>query len=141
MEVWAGLYLLLACVNGILLPPQKSSLLDFHNSTSGDFWIIRWNTSADPCGPPSWYGITCDGAGANVLQISLRNNNLTGPLPNLALPELTSLYVQPSQVPYSVDLPIGTSSTTHSQEHSQIGPFSPNLVSCECTSQADRQAQ
>ena len=67
---------------------QKQSLLDLYVFTNGDSWFRPWNLSTDPC-TGEWAGVVC--SNNNVIQLSLGSNNLTGSLPDLQLPELTSL--------------------------------------------------
>jgi hypothetical protein len=85
-------YCILLHVSGILPQYQKDSLLALYDSTGGPFWISKtnWATASDPCTAP-WFGVACDVAKENVTGLSLPYNNMTGSLPNLELPALTSL--------------------------------------------------
>lgn len=53
----------------------------FYNATLGGSWVTSagWGASSDPCDPPEWYGISCDGG--QVTELILRDNNLHGTLP------------------------------------------------------------
>ena len=59
---------------------QCEVLVSLYNSTNGDNWISNtgWLQTNTPC---SWYGVECEG-GNNVLGIRLRDNNLSGTIPN-----------------------------------------------------------
>ena len=100
LRLWSMLLMrelcLLLCtatfVGCLLLPGQKDSLVALYNSTGGPFWSLKqWDISTDPCNPSPWAGVSCDGSASNVLRINLPNNNLTGSLPDLRLPELEGL--------------------------------------------------
>ena len=82
----------LLSIDGSLSPDQKDSLLSLFYATGGPFWSINtnWDNSGDPCAP-LWYGVSCDSVNQTVLLLSLRNNNLTGSLPDLHLPALEEL--------------------------------------------------
>ena len=71
---------------------QIDSLLAFYMSTGGPFWFnnANWNLTADPCAPPGWYGVICDPSKTTVEEFWFGggNNNLTGTLPDLNLPDL-----------------------------------------------------
>ena len=74
-----------------LLMSERESLEEFYNSTGGSSWFpSNWNLSADPC---TWAGVTCIGFNSDfsVRSLSLPNNNLTGTLSDLQLPQLTVL--------------------------------------------------
>jgi Leucine-rich repeat (LRR) protein len=72
-----------------VLPAGQQSVLDtLYSQTAGTAWYTstNWENGGDPCAaaPDSWYGITCDVSGTNVISINLANNNLTGALPTLS---------------------------------------------------------
>ena len=75
----------------VLPQVQRDSLVAFWNATNGPTWINKayWNSASDPCTSPRWYGVTCDVYNGNVTNLILDNNNLTGSLPDLQLPQLT----------------------------------------------------
>jgi len=73
-------------------------LIELYQFTNGENWINNegWKEgfegeSCDPCNymGSTWYGITCENN--RVTQIKLDNNNLTGVIPNLQVPELKQL--------------------------------------------------
>jgi Leucine-rich repeat (LRR) protein len=79
---------------------ERDVLSAFYVSTNGASWADKsgWN---GPAGTEcAWYGITCSDDGANVTQIFLRNNGLSGRLPsNLnALNKLQHLLVMENQI-------------------------------------------
>ena len=96
----AGLLLsfaLMACVVG-LQQYQKDSLWGLYTATNGQWWSPmngqlpnNWNYSTDPCDPPGWSGVGCDIAKDNVVDLSITSMNLSGTLPDLLLPELSTL--------------------------------------------------
>ncbi len=64
--------------NGGGVPAEKAILETFYDATGGTSWTNQagWKVNEDAC---TWYGITChDG---HVIQIDLRNNHLSGPIP------------------------------------------------------------
>ena len=88
---WWGLFFSLVLSLVCSLPQEQTdSLMSLYNSTSGEYWLRRnlWNTGSDPCSP-AWEGVQC--ANDVVTGLGLYQNNLTGTLPNLLLPNLTSL--------------------------------------------------
>lgn len=57
---------------------QLSALMDIYNYNNGAHWLSKTNwTLGDPC-TNTWYGVKCDTANANIVELTLRNNNLTG---------------------------------------------------------------
>ncbi|HEX5122471.1 MAG TPA: hypothetical protein VFV97_04420 [Rhodanobacteraceae bacterium] len=84
---------------------ERAVLTDFYTSTHGEGWVdaTNWNgTAGTEC---TWFGITCDAAGAHVVGIALPDNKLAGPLPVLdALAELTVLDVHSNDCLYLGDL-------------------------------------
>jgi Leucine-rich repeat (LRR) protein len=73
---------------------ERQALTDFYTAMHGEGWVdaTNWNGAAGTeC---TWFGITCDAAGAHVVGITMRDNKLVGPLPALdALTELAVLDV------------------------------------------------
>ena len=80
------------CVTCSLPSNQKDALLALYQSTGGSFWFnnSNWDVATDPC-TALWFGVICDPLNENVASLSLPNNNLTGSLPDLDLPELSTL--------------------------------------------------
>ena len=87
------LLLFLTLVSSVVLIPPKqiASLVSLYTSTGGPSWSTstNWNNSMDPCNP-GWHGLDCDSLG-NLIGIYLKDNKLTGSLPDLQLPELKVL--------------------------------------------------
>ncbi|MCB1756723.1 MAG: hypothetical protein KDJ38_14465 [Gammaproteobacteria bacterium] len=70
---------------------QTDALNALYTSLNGANWVDNtgWNTDTDPC---SWFGVTCDGAGANVTQINLQDNRLVGTIP-ASITDLSQLQI------------------------------------------------
>ena len=73
--------------------PDLDALLDFYDNTNGPSWTNQFGwqqgkagTDCDPC---SWHGIECQGN--RVTKLDLTNNNLSGQLTDLNLPNLLEL--------------------------------------------------
>ncbi|MCP4696464.1 MAG: DUF1566 domain-containing protein, partial [Gammaproteobacteria bacterium] len=81
---------------------ECQSLLDLYNSTNGPDWsdaaYNNWNVTNTPC---SWQGVTCS-IGGEVIGLSRTNNDLTGTLPDLALPALGYLHLSGNQLTGSI---------------------------------------
>jgi Leucine-rich repeat (LRR) protein len=72
---------------------QYNALWDFYNSTNGTFWDwkssssgIPWDFNGDnpnPCGSPSWQGVTCscEESGCSLTVLELVSYNISGRLP------------------------------------------------------------
>ena len=92
-----ALLLLLLTAYALCTIPLSSriSLETLYDSTNGPYWLSSTNwLQGDPC-DRSWRGVTCSSDNATVVGLDLRNNNLTGTLPQeLNLPSLVSLYVK-----------------------------------------------
>ncbi|PID48114.1 MAG: Two component regulator three Y domain protein [Proteobacteria bacterium] len=73
---------------------ERVALRALYDSTNGDSWTnnTNWKTTTSIC---DWYGVTCNEAGTNVIEIYLYNNNLAGSIPseigNLEYLELLNL--------------------------------------------------
>ena len=68
---------------------ERAALIALYNSTSGAGWTDRtnWRNAEDTdFAPPgtecTWLGVTCDGGGVSVASLTLRFNNLSGPIPS-----------------------------------------------------------
>ena len=76
---------------------QKDSLMAFYIATGGPFWLNtigndhKWDNSTDPCETPLWFGVGCGFGSNTVISLELIENNLTGSLTDLQLPDLTLL--------------------------------------------------
>ncbi|MCP4091445.1 MAG: hypothetical protein GY746_16895, partial [Gammaproteobacteria bacterium] len=80
---------------------ECNTLVDLYNATDGPNWDEGWNLTNTPC---SWHGVTCStGSPGHVTILSLISNNLTGTLPDLALPNLRELDLSENQL--SGDIP------------------------------------
>ena len=76
---------LLACASANATIPitERQALLALYAGTNGDGWTNNsgWNgVAGTEC---NWYGVYCDGTSTHVVDISLRDNNLSGTLPDL----------------------------------------------------------
>lgn len=67
-------------------------MIDIYQSTGGEYWFHRWDTSTNPCFEDdtgkTWYGVKCKLISSSqytwrfaVFEINLSNNNLSGILP------------------------------------------------------------
>lgn len=102
------------------------ALVALYNSTNGPGWdtSTNWNT---PSLVRNWHGVTV--VGANVTEISLANNNLNGPVPDLsALVYLTRLDLSNNYLTGSLP---SFSALIHLEyfrlEHNQLTGSVPNL--------------
>ena len=62
---------------------QRDALIALYNSTGGANWTNSTGWNGAPGTECSWFGIACDANGANVTDIDLNSNNLSGMLPPL----------------------------------------------------------
>ena len=65
-------------------------LVKLYITTDGQNWVNTWDLTQPM---DSWYGISINSSG-NVAAIDLKNNNLTGSLPNLNLPDMWRIAVE-----------------------------------------------
>lgn len=84
--------------------PEREALLDLYDSTQGQGWVNQagWNGAAGTeC---SWFGVLCDAAQANVIEIRLPSNHLVGPLPATLdqLSQLQLLFLGNNQINGSI---------------------------------------
>ena len=50
-------------------PLERSALVDLYNTAGGSGWSSNTNwLVGDPC-DDSWFGVTCDGSGTQVLEL------------------------------------------------------------------------
>ena len=70
------------------------ALLELYNATTGASWTTTWNL-ANPIN--TWHGVTVNGSGC-VTDLVLNNNNLAGTLPDLNLTSLTTLDLRNNQL-------------------------------------------
>jgi len=68
---------------------EEEALRDMYFKTGGNYWTSNedWMTDIHHC---NWYGITC-GENDHVIEINLRNNNVTGVVPTESLSNLYRL--------------------------------------------------
>jgi Leucine-rich repeat (LRR) protein len=61
---------------------ERTALLTLYGNTGGGNWTIRtnWPATGAKVSECSWFGVTCDGIGSQVVGIALPNNNLKGTL-------------------------------------------------------------
>jgi len=69
--------------------PEEQALRDMHSKTGGNYWTNNedWITDIHHC---NWYGIACE-ENDHVIEINLRNNNVTGVVPTESLSNLYRL--------------------------------------------------
>ncbi len=74
----------------VCLEDDFNQLEALYDSTNGNSWINKtnWLTSGDM---KSWFGVTLTADNCDVAEIKLVNNNLSGKLANLSLPNLVAL--------------------------------------------------
>ncbi|MCP4702597.1 MAG: SUMF1/EgtB/PvdO family nonheme iron enzyme [Gammaproteobacteria bacterium] len=74
---------------------ECQSLLHLYNNTNGEHWNSKrgWNITDTPC---SWAGVVCKSG--KVTRLILSFQNITGFLPNLALPALTVLELEDNRL-------------------------------------------
>lgn len=63
---------------------ERQVLLDLYTRTNGADWVNNTNWNGVAGTECTWYGITCDEAGNNVVAVDLHIDNLTGSLPEIA---------------------------------------------------------
>ena len=86
---WSCLLLFSLSVNSLFANRLQDSLVlvELYNATDGPNWTNTWDLQQPM---DTWYGITLTDQG-RVRFILLSDNNLVGTIPDLVLPELTSL--------------------------------------------------
>ena len=86
---------------------ERTALIDLYNTTGGAAWTDRtnWRNAEDtdfnaPGTECTWFGVTCNVAGLNVVRLGLLNNNLVGTLPPSlgSLSRLRDLYLAYNQL-------------------------------------------
>ncbi len=86
--IFALIFLLLGARNVMADPTTDSlALVGLYNTTNGQNWTIRWNLSQPM---RNWYGVITNGNGT-VGVLNLGNNNLSGTVSDLNLPNLRIL--------------------------------------------------
>jgi hypothetical protein len=60
---------------------ESDALRTFFNAAGGKDWSKRDNWKSAPGTENTWYGVTCDAGDTTVLELELRDNNLSGELP------------------------------------------------------------
>jgi Leucine-rich repeat (LRR) protein len=115
-----------------ILPAEREALIALYNSTDGDNWTNTdgWMGAAGTeC---DWYGVTCDGGGTTVVELSLRNNNLSGTIPAALsnLGGLTILNLNYNQLSGGIPSALGSLSNLESltlQDNQLNGSIPPEL--------------
>ena len=76
----------------VVAASERQALVDLYNASNGTSWSNSNNwLVGDPC-DGSWNGVTCNVGQTTVTELDLSVNNLGGgPIPDLALPNLTEL--------------------------------------------------
>ena len=65
------------------------ALVNLYNTTGGATWALNGNWLVGPVA--TWDGVVLNATSTNIGELDLSNNNLSGTLPNLNLPQLQSL--------------------------------------------------
>jgi hypothetical protein len=89
---WAIVFGVSSSISHAIPPSERQVLIDLYNSTNGANWTNRTNWNGAVGTECTWYGVFCTAGDANVFNLSLDNNNLTGTLP-ATLNQLTALEV------------------------------------------------
>ena len=74
-------------LHGAIAMTERDALIALYNATDGANWTDNTNWLGGEGTECTWFGITCHDDEKNVRHLSLRNNNLSGPIP----PELGNL--------------------------------------------------
>lgn len=97
------------CANNVIYvcdpTADRQALIDLYNATNGDNWTVSWDINA---ATSSWEGVTTNAEGC-VTHLVLRNNNLTGSLPNEIgdLSELLTLDLSANNIGGNIPTTIG----------------------------------
>ncbi len=72
---------------------QRDALIAIYDGTGGPDWTRKDNWKSAAGTECTWYGVICNEAQTSVVELTLDNNNLTGPLPSAigAFPDLRTL--------------------------------------------------
>lgn len=93
-------------VSGQVSAGEKAALLALYGATDGAHWTnnTNWGVTSDPS---NWYGVTVEDN--KVVKLQLRNNNLTGPIPDAFydLPHLRVLHLRDNELSGSISSLIG----------------------------------
>lgn len=107
--ILASALLLAATAHAAVPQSQRDALIALYQSTNGQDWVGKLNWLGAAGTECTWYGVSCDDAGANVAGIELVYNNLAGPLPPAigALTQLRSLNLSNNHVSGAVPHELG----------------------------------
>ena len=88
---------------------EREALIALHTATDGNNWEESTNWLGDPGSECDWFGVVCDAGGGTVKELSLRSNQLVGPIPSeLAdLVNLTNLDLGQNELSGSVPTRLG----------------------------------
>lgn len=93
-SIFIGFFIIFSSVkesDAAVSTQEKAEWVKFYNALNGNSWSTSWNINDDPC-DGNWFHVTCDDADVRVLEVDLENNNVSGTLPDLDLPDLQLLY-------------------------------------------------
>ncbi len=117
--VLLGLLLSCACTeaSATISQAEWQTLVNLYNSTGGAGWVSNTNWSGAGSGPSgsecTWAGVTCNAAGDAVTKLTLYNNHMSGPLPDLSgLSNLTDVQLSGNQLTGSL---LGVTALIHLQ--------------------------
>lgn len=88
---------------------ERNVLTALYTSTAGANWFNKTNWNGGAGTECTWAGITCNGGNANVIGITLPDNNLVGTLPSTLknLPALQTLIINDNKIGGSIPLLTG----------------------------------
>lgn len=75
-------------VEGVTDAGDEAALVEFFSLWDDAFDKSDWESGVDPCGPPSWQGVTC--SGDRVIEVDVTFNNIAGVM-NESFCDLTEL--------------------------------------------------
>src|ERR1700720_3494869 len=76
---------------GAIPDAERQALISLYDATAGDSWTNKTGWKGAAGTECTWFGVTCDSAGATVGGINLGSNNLAGTFPALPLTNLANL--------------------------------------------------
>jgi Leucine-rich repeat (LRR) protein len=104
--------LLLSAVRASAAIPasEREALIELYQSTNGPGWMDKTNWLGAPGTECTWFGVECNEAQSNVVELELDSNQLSGPIPaGIAhLTNLTWLGLKDNQLSGTIPPQLGT---------------------------------